>query len=1110
MAKLFKTTFKLRRGSSEAWDKNNPILAYGEPGFDKDQYIFKIGDGSKNWRDLKPIGAITDEDIDARVEIHNESTVAHNDIRALIQQLSNRLNLLANSDDITLDQMNEIVAYIKNNKSLIDSITTAKVNVSDIINDLVTNVSNKPLSAAQGVKLKELIDSLEKTLENYALKSDIKEAPVQSVNGQTGNVEITVDSIGAQPAGNYALQSDIDNLGKLSKKDIVEKSDFASDVQTSLNKADTALQSYIETDPTVPAWAKEATKPTYTASEVGALPDTTKIPSIEGLASEEYVDDKIAAIPTPDVSGQIEAHNISTNAHANMGWLTSGDEVADSPVPIDADTLGGRSASYFEDKIAEIKNNNTALTCITFEGSPTESTVGAVGMLGMDTLTGDVWKCTAADGGVYGWVKMGGDFGEVVTQNKTVYLTEVGDVGTGYICTEQDVYGMTKFNLNYVCSAFIYIEPDVGTNVNVRGVFAGNAGACFYDKKLMPLLAISPNNPEGYAFAASSKPQTMSFIPPEGTKYIRVTHTKSGYDSSPNDVWVMYTTTIHKTPYVCTEKQELDDSQKEQARNNIDAVSIDDVETLLESRGVVCDYSKYGLPVLKLTGDTSAMTKDNPVDLQYAYGNRAGTASVKWQGSSSLAYPKKNYTIKFDNAFEAAPGWGEQKKYCLKANYIDHSHARNVVSAKLWGQIVKSRASYNGVFDVSKITGLLHQDFTQVYNWSNYMSISEDGIMTLSGTLYNNGYFGFQGANLSKGTYEISFDYIMPTTVEEDPGGALNVTIYGDNGEFSERIVYAPSRNEWVSTTVQLEAKSDNNMLCINMYSYHNNDRPYSVRNLKIIGNNTYTNVTSTLYALPNGGAIDGFPVVITLNGDFHGLYTFNIPKDGWMFGMGQSESEAILCADYSEACWFRAEATLDNDFDLEYVSDENSSDWVANSVNRLIRECMNSDGSNLDTTIAQYLDWESAIDYVIFKALINGIDMGGKNYILGTYDGVKWFFSAYDMDCVYGLDWDGKRFYNTRGMSPIFRDHTIDSLILDYKKEALKTRYTQLRSTIMSVDNVITTFINFIGNIPSPLYEEDVRRWPSIPNSSTNNIAQIIDQYTRNSKYVDEFIEAL
>lgn len=34
-----------------------------------------------------------------------------------------------------------------------------------------------------------------------------------------------------------------------------------------------------ETDPTVPSWAKASTKPTYTASEVGALPDSTAIPT---------------------------------------------------------------------------------------------------------------------------------------------------------------------------------------------------------------------------------------------------------------------------------------------------------------------------------------------------------------------------------------------------------------------------------------------------------------------------------------------------------------------------------------------------------------------------------------------------------------------------------------------------------------------------------------------------------------------------------------------------------------------------------------------------------------------------------------------------------------
>lgn len=97
------------------------------------------------------------------ITAHNTSNTAHNDIRLLIQNLTTKLNTIADSDDSTLDQMSEIVEYIKNNKELIDSITTTKVSVSDIINNLVTNVANKPLSAAMGVELKALIDAIPDT-----------------------------------------------------------------------------------------------------------------------------------------------------------------------------------------------------------------------------------------------------------------------------------------------------------------------------------------------------------------------------------------------------------------------------------------------------------------------------------------------------------------------------------------------------------------------------------------------------------------------------------------------------------------------------------------------------------------------------------------------------------------------------------------------------------------------------------------------------------------------------------------------------------------------------------------------------------------------------------
>jgi hypothetical protein len=94
------------------------------------------------------------------VSTHNTKADAHNDIRLLISGLSSRLDALANSDDDTLDQMAEVVAYIKANRDLIEQITTGKVSVADIVNNLTTNVANKPLSAAQGVALKALIDAI--------------------------------------------------------------------------------------------------------------------------------------------------------------------------------------------------------------------------------------------------------------------------------------------------------------------------------------------------------------------------------------------------------------------------------------------------------------------------------------------------------------------------------------------------------------------------------------------------------------------------------------------------------------------------------------------------------------------------------------------------------------------------------------------------------------------------------------------------------------------------------------------------------------------------------------------------------------------------------------
>ena len=94
------------------------------------------------------------------VNTHNTNGAAHNDIRVLIQGLTDRINAVLDSDDKTLDELSEIVTYIKANKTLIESVTTSKVNVSDIIDNLETPDPTKPLSAAQGVVIFNYLDLL--------------------------------------------------------------------------------------------------------------------------------------------------------------------------------------------------------------------------------------------------------------------------------------------------------------------------------------------------------------------------------------------------------------------------------------------------------------------------------------------------------------------------------------------------------------------------------------------------------------------------------------------------------------------------------------------------------------------------------------------------------------------------------------------------------------------------------------------------------------------------------------------------------------------------------------------------------------------------------------
>lgn len=121
---------------------------------------------AKEYTDTKTAILASTSTVDSKISSHNTSTSAHNDIRALITNLTTKLNNFLDVDDTTTDQLSEVITLINNNKGTLESLTTSKVNVSDIVNNLTTNSTSKVLSAAQGVAIKSLIDALQAELDS--------------------------------------------------------------------------------------------------------------------------------------------------------------------------------------------------------------------------------------------------------------------------------------------------------------------------------------------------------------------------------------------------------------------------------------------------------------------------------------------------------------------------------------------------------------------------------------------------------------------------------------------------------------------------------------------------------------------------------------------------------------------------------------------------------------------------------------------------------------------------------------------------------------------------------------------------------------------------------
>ncbi|ORI79585.1 CotH kinase family protein [Leuconostoc mesenteroides] len=204
-------------------------------------------------------------------------------------------------------------------------------------------------------------------------------------------------------------------------------------------------------------------------------------------------------------------------------------------------------------------------------------------------------------------------------------------------------------------------------------------------------------------------------------------------------------------------------------------------------------------------------------------------------------------------------------------------------------------------------------------------------------------------------------------------------------------------------------------------------------------------NIPNTLIKADNFGFIDGFPVKLYLNGDFAGIYSFNIAKASY-----GSDVKAIVGSVQAGATQFEAlpdgGVKLDGKTDYEMIYSDSSTDEIKTSLNNLIKFVATSTDKDFKAQFEQYFHKASVIDYLIFCNLIEDTDAWIKNQTLFTVDGKKWQYHPYDLDMSLGSGSDGKVFDQTKGIIGLETNNLFKRVATIFGND-VQSRYKALRS---------------------------------------------------------------
>lgn len=290
----------------------------------------------------------------------------------------------------------------------------------------------------------------------------------------------------------------------------------------------------------------------------------------------------------------------------------------------------------------------------------------------------------------------------------------------------------------------------------------------------------------------------------------------------------------------------------------------------------------------------------------------------------------------------------------------------------------------------------------------------------------------------------------------------------------------------------------------------------------------------------------DGFPVAVYLNGEFYGIFSFQLKKHRDNYHMNKSTAEHVhldgtlngntIFGGKEKIDWSQFEirnpkglyAIGGNKYDADVKQEEIAGEteinaWIAagqlpngKAIDSKIKKALqmtakvkkyiqnfadaipaiktamntyeSSDKSNenlgtFKKVYEKYFDIENMIDYRILSDLIKNSDGFSKNWQWFTYDGIKWWVGLYDCDMSFGGHSQGNQ--NT-GLYESHLDVSLDKpngYITKYYVPELETRYKELADmSIASSDNIFSLLQDWCMRIGTDFFKEEYKKWADSP----------------------------